>query len=105
MKAAKTPMVKLTHFEAFILVGGIIQILNRNASAQDPIPYATLEKLLRTKKKFESILEAAEKSQTTFAKLKEEVGEFELPTFKASEWQPLVRGEEALVFEKLTEKD
>jgi hypothetical protein len=96
--------IEITDYQAWILLNGVSVILPRNIQAEKGMPWSTLEKFLKVKQELSAFEEALQKTPNVLvAELKTKTNDREFPTFEFEEWQDLVRGEEGLVLQLITE--
>jgi hypothetical protein len=96
--------IEITDYQAWILLNGVSVILQRNIQAEKGMPWSTLEKFLKVKQELSAFEEALQKNPNVLvAELKTKTNDRAFPTFSKDEWQDLVRGEEGLVLQLITE--
>jgi len=96
--------IELSDLEAYSLTNWINHIIQKNIQAEEPIlSYTVLNKFLKVKKEFSTLLESLTGREVPFKDLVENKQKYNnLPSFEQSEWESLVRGEEVLILQKLT---
>lgn len=96
--------IEISDLEGFHFVNGINAMIQRNHAAKDGFDYSFLRNLLESKKAFSSLMDSVEGKELKYSDLAKNSRTYTtLPKFKREDWEKYVRGEEAVVFEKLSE--